>query len=397
VWLFLATFLSIYGALNFYLFWKIHRAFPHMGWWLLAPGGFLLLMAIGPVLVHALARWGLPLLARALALLAHPWLALILWLAVLALALDLWNLAVRVAEFGAPGSGRLVLGPRLQLWILAAAVGLLGVWGLWEARSVRIEPVTVRTARLPAGSPPVRIAQIADLHMSALTSPGRLERALRLVEDARPDLVVSTGDLIDFPLPADGRMAARLAAVRPPLGKFAVFGNHELYVDRDEPGAPERFLEAAGFKVLRGEICDVGPLRLAGVDDPGHGPARIAPRRDESAVLSAEAGRPFTVLLKHSPDVAAAALSRFDLQLSGHTHGGQFIPFNLLVRLWFARVSGRYSLDGGSQLYVSRGTGTWGPPMRLLSRPEVALISIEPEPLGKGGAGGGQSPGGSVR
>ncbi len=372
---FLLIFLSLYGALNFCVFWKVRQAFPQMGWWLLAPGAFLLLMVAGPVLVQLLARWGLTGAARALAVVAYPWMALVMWFAFLALLLALWNLAARGAESFSPRASAFVMGPRVQLLALGCAVALLGLWGLGEARSVRLERLTVGTARLPAGSPPVTIAVIADLHMSLLASSGRLERALALVGEARPDMVVSVGDLIDAPLPENGHLAALLAAVRPPLGKYAIFGNHEFYAG---PEVSDRFLNSAGFRVLHGEAAMAGPLLVAGVDDPAEARAGASHHPDEGAILPKGDERPFTVLLKHRPQLSAASSGRFDLQVSGHTHGGQVFPFGLLVRLMFARIKGDYALDGGARLYVSRGTGTWGPPLRLLARPEVTLITIKP-------------------
>jgi predicted MPP superfamily phosphohydrolase len=193
-------------------------------------------------------------------------------------------------------------------------------------------------------------------------------------------------------LPDDGRFTARLAAVRPPLGKYAIYGNHELYAEREAgAGSSARLLEAGGFRVLRGEAVQVGPIRLAGLDDPAERRFKTPSAIDEGVLLGPRGERTFTVLLKHRPEVAEATRGRLDLQLSGHTHRGQVFPFGLVVRLMSPRVSGLYALDGSAQLYVSRGTGTWGPPLRLLSRPEVTLFIIEPTPgrNGPAGAGGG--------
>jgi hypothetical protein len=383
MFLFLLIALSIYGAINSYLLWKIHLAFPRLGAWLLLPAGVLLLMVAGPVLIHVLADRGWLGIARAFAMVTYPWMAIILWVLFLGLAGDLWNLGTRAAALASPGAAKLLIPPRAQLYALGAGVAVLALWGLWEARSVRIERLTFRSARLAPGSPPVRLIQITDLHMSLLASSGRLERALRLIEEARPDLVISTGDLIDAPMPRDGELEARLAAIRPPLGKFAVFGNHEFYAGAD---VSTRFLEAGGFRVLRGETAAAGPLVLAGVDDPAAKRTGSAPTADESRLLAGAADRPFTVLLKHQPVVAREGVGRFDLQLSGHTHGGQLFPWGLMTRLVYSRPRGLYWLDQGSALYVSRGTGTWGPPMRLLAAPEVTLITIEPEPPAAAGA-----------
>jgi predicted MPP superfamily phosphohydrolase len=169
-----------------------------------------------------------------------------------------------------------------------------------------------------------------------------------------------------------------LATVDPPLGKFAIAGNHEFYAGIRQSG---RFLRAAGFKFLRNEDFELnGLINLVGVDDPAG--KRRYPEigqvgKEEKILLADLDSERFTLLLKHRPTVEIESLGRFDLQLSGHTHGGQIFPFNLITRLFYPRERGLYRLDKESVLYVSRGTGTWGPPMRFLSPPEVTLIELQ--------------------
>jgi predicted MPP superfamily phosphohydrolase len=198
---------------------------------------------------------------------------------------------------------------------------------------------------------------------------------LKLVEDARPDLFVSTGDLVDSPYENLREYAEQFARVQAPLGKFGIPGNHEYYVGLDEA---RRFHRAAGFQFLRGESVDVSDrLRIACADDPT-GPFVQTSAMPDPLPGGEEANRPFVLLLKHRPAVRDDSLGRFDLQLSGHTHGGQIFPFNLFVGMVYRYDRGFFDLPKGSQLYVSRGTGTWGPPMRLGSPPEVTLITLEP-------------------
>jgi hypothetical protein len=245
---------------------------------------------------------------------------------------------------------------------------------------VRLERVELAAPQLPAGSPPIVIAQISDLHLGPLWADGRLERAIRVAESARPDILVMTGDFLDTTGPRAEAWADRLAAVRPRLGKFAVLGNHEAYA-----GAAGciRLLERAGFRVLRAESVSPAPgLCLAGVDDPGLGRAPGgggAARLDEDACLPPPGARKeFTVLLKHQPRVAPGSVGRFDLQLSGHSHRGQIFPFVAVIASMYRHFAGLYELEGRARLYVSRGTGTWGPPLRFLSPPEVAAVTLRP-------------------
>ena len=183
-------------------------------------------------------------------------------------------------------------------------------------------------------------------------------------------------DLVDAKMDDLNHLADMLAQIRPPLGKFAVLGNHELYAGVAQS---KRFLEAAGFKVLRNQPYRLdGVLTIVGVDDPAgsrHKGNRAAEQK-EAALLSEVDSQEFTLLLKHRPLVVPESKGRFDLQLSGHTHGGQIFPFTLITALFYTNQTGLASLDKNSLLYVSRGAGTWGPPMRLLAPPQVTLIEL---------------------
>jgi predicted MPP superfamily phosphohydrolase len=155
---------------------------------------------------------------------------------------------------------------------------------------------------------------------------------------------------------------------------FAVTGNHEFYA-----GLPQAlsFTEQAGFRLLRNEAISLdNALTLAGVDDPAalHGVERKGvPEHD--LLQGVSRGR-FTVLLKHRPVMDTTSLGLFDLQLSGHVHKGQIFPFNLLTHLFYPVKMGFSTYANGSSLYVSRGTGTWGPPIRFLAPPEITVITL---------------------
>jgi uncharacterized protein len=167
-----------------------------------------------------------------------------------------------------------------------------------------------------------------------------------------------------------------LQEIKARFGKFAVTGNHEFYA-----GLPQslEFTRRGGFSLLRGESATAGrAVNIAGVDDfaaEAYGGMRGLPEKELLSRLSREK---FTVLLKHRPAVAKESLGLFDLQISGHTHQGQIFPFRLLTRIAFPFAGGFFRLSNGAFLYVNRGSGTWGPPIRFLTPPEVTIYEIVP-------------------
>jgi predicted MPP superfamily phosphohydrolase len=195
----------------------------------------------------------------------------------------------------------------------------------------------------------------------------------------KADLLVTTGDILD-----GGRMGEAplglLVGTPVPLGALAIPGNHEYYTGIR---ACIETYEGAGFRVLRDESLDVKRdgqvvLRAVGMDDPARRQDGLPRPPPESALLpAADTERPFTLLLKHRPVVDPAAIGRFDLQLSGHTHGGQIWPFGRVVRDVYGFDTGLHNLGKGSLLYLSPGAGTWGPPMRFLQPAEITLFVLE--------------------
>lgn len=355
--------LALYGGIQAYFAHKVVAAFT-----LAAPGatvlyGFAVLMTVGPLVHWWLARGeAMHVPAVVSAWLVFGWMGfsfLFFWIGV---AFDGWALLARHAALP-------MLAAKPALALAAALAGALWLVGFYAAWHPRVERVTLHSAKLAPGTR-LRIAQISDLHLGVLIGARRLERVLDTVRALDPDMLVSTGDLVDAEAHFVDGLSARFAAYRPALGKFAVTGNHERYVGLRHA---LDFHQRSGFTVLRGQAVDVAPgVTLAGVDDPAVRPDD----GNEQRLLAALPADRFVVLLKHQPLVSPGA--RFDLQLSGHTHCGQIFPFGLLVRLRYPMLAGRHALANGGVLYVSRGTGTWGPPIRILAPAEITLIEILP-------------------
>ncbi len=367
--LFLVTALAVYAALHAVVLWGVYPLLAGRPRVLAGVVAWMGLMLLAPLSVRLVEGGGHDLIARAVAWVAYSWLGLVFLAFSLFAALAAWEALAWLVGQGLPGVRAWSLrGPNAAAVLSAAALGA-GLYGFYEAGSLRIETVRLAAPNLGAGRERLRLVQVSDLHLGLLRREGALAPVIELLVALEPDLLVATGDVVDAQLDHLDGLSDLWHRVDPPLGKFAVTGNHEAYAGL---GQSLDFLRRSGFRVLRNEAVDLGALTLAGVDDEH---VRSHPV-DEGALLGATPRGRFTVLLKHRPTVAPGALGRFDLQLSGHTHLGQLFPFRFLTGLQYPLQDGRYDLPGGAVLYTSRGTGTWGPPMRVLAPPEITVFEV---------------------
>jgi predicted MPP superfamily phosphohydrolase len=292
------------------------------------------------------------------------------WLAVLFLAF-VSILAVDVVT----GFGLLMprLAPILRGWALVVA-GVLSVIGMVQGvRPPVVQSYEVRLAGLPADLDGRVIVAVSDLHLGTLIGERWLAARVEQVQALRPDIVVLLGDLVEGHGPGEGGLLADFRRIDAPLGVWAVTGNHESYGRR---GGGAGLLEQMGFHVLHDRWAEVRPgLVIAGVDDLT---SRRRSGQGGDPIGRALAGRPpgATILLSHTPwQAEEAAASGVGLMLSGHTHGGQIWPFDYLVRRVYPLLAGRYEVNGMTVI-VCRGTGTWGPRMRLWRPSEILRLTL---------------------
>lgn len=374
--LFLLLYLLIYGGIHAYFYFRLQAAFVLSLPVKLAAIVCLAFMVLCPIFVRILERQGHETLATAYSYLGYLWMGGVFLFFCLALLMDLYRCLIwGINQVGAGLPYYLVLSSKtafISALILAAAASL---YGYAEAKRITIEHVTIQSAKIPPQIGKVRIVQISDVHLGLIVHGERLSKMLAAVREARPDILVSTGDLVDGQLDNLHRSVEPLKSISPKYGKYAVTGNHEFFAG---PIASIKFTQDAGFRMLRGEAATIeNAIRIVGVDDPAGRQMGADWVAQEDGLFAAGKGAPlFTVLLKHQPVVRKSSLGAFDLQLSGHTHKGQIFPFNLVTRAFYPMQSGYYRLPKDSVLYVSRGTGTWGPPVRLLSPPEVTVIDL---------------------
>ncbi|WP_433593588.1 metallophosphoesterase [Nocardia sp. CA-145437] len=261
--------------------------------------------------------------------------------------------------------------------VLVVAV-VLTACAIYSARKVpKVRTVEVEIPRLGAGLDGFRLAVVTDTHFAATDRLRWSEQVVAEVNALRPDIACHAGDLADGSVAKRGAQVDPLGKVEAEYGRFYITGNHEYF--GDAPGWIEH-MAGLGWRPMRNEhevvTRDGDSLVIAGIDDPtgaslsGHGPDLPA------ALAGADPNLP-VILLAHQPrQVADAVASDVALQISGHTHGGQIWPFHYLVRLEQPVVAGLSRHGERTQLYTSRGTGFWGPQLRLFAPSEITLLIL---------------------
>jgi len=256
----------------------------------------------------------------------------------------------------------------------AAAVLGLGVSGAGAysaLSSVNVKRVKVTIDRLSSAASGMRIVQITDVHVGPTIGKAFIDDVVARINSLNADVVVITGDLVDGSVDALREHVAPLGTIKAKHGVYFVTGNHEYYSGADD--WMNHLESALNIKVLRNEHVRIGGadgFDLAGIEDP------TSPRSDLKKALAGREAERACVLLAHQPKaIHAADQLGVDLQLSGHTHGGQLFPWNFMVRLQQPFVAGLHKLTR-AQIYVSQGTGYWGPPMRVGAPAEITEIEL---------------------
>ncbi len=392
--LFLIVILAVLGGMHVYLWMRLVRDPGLAGWWRRGATALLALLALTPPLGMAgLRRFPDP-FSWLLPAVGFTWLGVAFLLFCAVLALDVARVLgrggarladrVRATPDPPPDPERRRFVAQALAGTAVLATGGAAAFAFRSATGpAEVTEVAVRLARLPRALSGLTIAQITDLHVGPTIGEREVRRVVEQVNALRPDVVAVTGDLVDGPVRRLGQAVAHLGRLRARYGVYFVTGNHE-YIS----GAAEwrEELRRLGLRVLRNERVAVGDrgasFDLAGVDDwsagrfvAGEGPdlARALRDRDPDRSL---------VLLAHQPrGMEEAVRSGVELQISGHTHGGQIAPFSLLVRAVYPYVYGLYPHREGARsgsIFVSRGTGYWGPPLRLGAPPEIARLVLTP-------------------
>lgn len=274
--------------------------------------------------------------------------------------------------------GRRLFLTRAMTGSAAIAGGSLAAYGGWRAFAPPVvTELAVKIPKLPRTLEGLSIVQLTDIHVGPFIRRQFMDELVHRANALRPDLIAVTGDLVDGDVPTLGGAVSALGNLKARFGSFFVTGNHEYY-SGDE--AWTAFLQTLGLQVLRNRHVSIGDeggsLDLVGVDDWSGGKQRGRKGYDLDQALAGRNPDRAAVLLAHQPaNFKVAAERGMDLQISGHTHGGQLFPMTLLIGLGWEHSAGLYR-HNDSHIYVSRGCGFWGPPMRVGSPPEIVKLVL---------------------
>lgn len=374
---FLFFYILIYGGQHLIVWYKIRRAWQLQRGPMLVVGLFMTIMVFAPILIRMAERLGVQYGLHLGSFICFSWMGMIFLFLVLYLVVDATTL---LRFFQVPPrrkeTNRFLRRSRKKIFIciLLITCSLFG-YGLFEAADLKKKVISITDPRIPKGRDKIRIVQISDVHLGLLVGESKLKKIIATVRSFKPDLLVSTGDLVDGQPNNLAQAATIFQSLQPPLGKIAVTGNHEFYAGLNHS---LHFTREAGFTVLRNQVLNVAGINIVGVDDKTAQREGLQVGRKEHDLFVSQSRDNFTLLLKHQPIIAPGSLGLFDLQLSGHTHKGQIFPFNLITYLFFPFPTARLvDLERG-QLYISPGTATWGPPIRLFAPPEVTVFDLIP-------------------
>ncbi len=357
-------------AAYFYVYSRINPCIPSQtgriifawAYWFLA-----LLSVVSPVL----ERIGYHPLTSIVSAIGSTWLAVLLYAFLLVLAVDLVRLANHFWHF-IPQSftpARVLAGGASLLFILIVS-------GLLNATFPRVNRFDVAINKEIPNKKELRIALVSDIHLGFIIGNRHASRMVDKINAEQPDIVIFAGDLVDHnPKPVvEENMGENFRRLQAPLGVYAVTGNHEYIGNADEI---VNYLSQFGIRFLRDTLIEAGGIQLAGRDDKQKTFFGNIPRKTLDQILHNVRPDEPLILIDHQPtDCDTAEKMGVDLMLSGHTHYGQLFPFKPLTEMIY-NVKSDLSIRGNTHYYISPGYGTWGPPVRLGNRPEIAVITLK--------------------
>ena len=331
--IFITAFLILYGLLHLYFYSKLNRAIDMSTISNLLVIIALCFLLLSPIFIYMLTNTEHFLLTNILAHIGFIWMGGLFLFFSFNLLVDIYRVIIHVSDrIFSPNLLRYIPGDRITFLVTLLIIAGILIYGRFEAENIAVERIELRTAKLPPQVSYLRIVQITDIHFSTLNGVKFAQKIGRIIKGLHPDILVSTGDLIDSGLVDKEGVVSLFRCIKTTYGKYAIAGNHEFISGIKKA---VEFTEKAGFSVLRNEGIMVDDfLNIAGVDDPAGKRFGALSSVSEDNVLASFSRDTLNIFLKHQPKIENKSLGKFYLQLSGHTHNGQILPFTLITSLF---------------------------------------------------------------
>lgn len=376
--LFFTVFIGVYTAGNYYIFNRAWQAVSHTGWnkaLIISVFVFLWLsFIVGRFTGHTHCH----VLHHIFAWVGSFWIAAALYFFLAVVLVDL----VRLTNFIAPflpdaGSAAYLKLKTTSLFAIIAIVTLLIVYGYINASHPRVNRLEITTNKKIEGYNELKIGLASDIHLGTIIGPKKLNKLAALFDKEKPDIIFLAGDLLDEaqdPIIFED-IGAPLRKLSAPLGVYAVPGNHEYIGGAHKALA---YIQSLNLILLRDSVAHpVKGLSLIGRDDYQMGRFTGLRRKSLDSLMLKTDPANFLIVIDHQPaTLHEAAKNEIDLQVSGHTHDGQFWPISFITRSIY-EISKGYGRIGNTHVFVSTGFGTWGPPVRIGNRPEIVIITVK--------------------
>jgi predicted MPP superfamily phosphohydrolase len=374
--IFFSIVLTVYGLINFYVYIRGLSAIPmdsgFRAWYL----PLFLFFAVSYFAGQILETYWPTTLSDVLSWIGAIWLFMLTYLLLACILIDLARLLdYFFSIFPRSWSQDPEPTRRIVASVTVAVVAICGILGFLNARYIRVKPLEIVVHKHNPTASTLRIAAISDMHMGTLVARGMVSQMVEKINSIHPDIVLMAGDEVDGnPHPAiDMDLGGLLKQIKSTYGVFGITGNHE-YIGTAETSCA--YLNAHNVRMLRDSVAEVAGLYIIGREDRSMKQFAHRDRKDLSVLLEGLDREKSLILMDHQPfHLEEAEQAGIDFQLSGHTHHAQIWPFNYITDAVY-EVSWGFKKKGSTNIYVSCGAGTWGPPMRIGNTPEIMDITI---------------------
>ncbi len=363
---------SIYGLANYYVIVRGLHALRLTGGIRIAYIAVFTFLAVSFIAAMFLERADIIALGKPLSWIGSFWLAAFVYFLLIVAAIDLMRLANHfIRFFPAFITSDPARAARITAISVISLVAVIVIYGFINAHVIRVRTFDINVPKEAGGRKNLNVVMASDIHLSSIINNGRIRAIVDKINSLSPDIVLLPGDILDGDLNPVVRqnLGEALRQIKAPLGVYAITGNHE-YIGGVEKAC--KYIGDHGVKILRDSTAFIdGSFYVVGREDLS------ARKRKPLSELMENVDKKFPVILMdHQPfHLEEAEENGVDLQLSGHTHYGQMWPFNYITKMVYEMAYG-YKVKGNTNIYVSSGVGTWGPPIRVVADPEIAQFRL---------------------